>query len=132
MGYRILSIGTDVKLLETRHALLASRGYDPQIATPEDVEEKLQTGKFDLVILSVMLTEEEKRCIQAKLPTGTRALLLETLVTPKELLRMVAEVLGSDAQAREASLAGPRSFAESPRKDLFLRIDHLLKRSIAG
>jgi DNA-binding response OmpR family regulator len=60
MGLRILSVGTDMIILETRHPLLASRGYDPLIATPEDVDEKLQAGGFDLVILSVMLTEEDK------------------------------------------------------------------------
>jgi hypothetical protein len=94
MGFRILSVGTDVKLLETRHALLASCGYDALIATPEGAEEKLNSDSFDLVILSAMLSSEEKRRIQAKLPAGTRALLLETLLMPRELLRMVAEVLG--------------------------------------
>jgi DNA-binding response OmpR family regulator len=48
--------------------VLTSRGYESLIATPEDVDEKLQSGKFDLVILSVMLSQEEKRRIQAKLP----------------------------------------------------------------
>jgi PleD family two-component response regulator len=99
MGYRILSVGTDEKLLETRHALLASSGYDPLSATPEDVYEKLLAGKFDLVILWVMLSEDMKCRIQNKLAPGTRLLVLTTLVWPEELLRMVAEALGSDAQA---------------------------------
>jgi hypothetical protein len=83
-----------VSLLSTRQALLTSCDYDSMIATPEDVDEKLNAGKFDLVILSVMLSPEDKRCIQAKLSGGTRPLVLETLVWPKELLRMVAEALG--------------------------------------
>ena len=66
------------------------------IATPEDVDEKLQSGRFDLAILSVMLTQEEKREIQGKLPVGTRPLVLDTLVRPDELLRMVAEALGGN------------------------------------
>jgi DNA-binding response OmpR family regulator len=74
--------------------VLTSRGYESLIATPEDVDEKLQSGRFDLVILSVMLSQEEKRRIQAKLPAGTRALVLESLVWPNELLRMVTEALG--------------------------------------
>jgi hypothetical protein len=82
-----------VDLLTTRQAVLASRGYESLIATPEDVDERLQSGKFDLVILSVMLSQEEKRVIQAKLPPGTRPLVLESLVWPNELLRMVAEAL---------------------------------------
>jgi hypothetical protein len=71
-----------------------SRGYDSLIATPEHFDEKLQSGRFDLVILSVKLSPEEKRRIQAKLPVGTRALVLESLVWPNDLLRMVAEALG--------------------------------------
>jgi DNA-binding response OmpR family regulator len=94
MRYRVLTVGIDVGLLATRQALFASRGYNSLIATPEDVDERLQSGRFDLVILSVMLSQEEKRHIQAKLPAGTRALVLKTLVWPNELLRKVAEALG--------------------------------------
>ena len=81
-------------LLEIRQVLLNSWGYDSLIATPEDVDEKLQSGRFDLVILSLMLGQEVKRQIQAKLPAGTRQLVLKTLVWPEELLIMVAEALG--------------------------------------
>ena len=94
MRYRILTVGIDVDLLSTRQALLTSRGYDSLIATPRDVDEKLQSGRFNLVILSVMLSHEEKRHILAMMPAGTRPLLLEKLVRPEELLRMVAEALG--------------------------------------
>jgi DNA-binding response OmpR family regulator len=100
MRYRILTVGKDVGLLTTRQALLTSRGYDSVIAMPEDVDEKLQSGGFDLVIVSVMLSAEEKRRIQNELPAGTRLLVLTTLVFPDELLRMVAEALESDARAQ--------------------------------
>jgi DNA-binding response OmpR family regulator len=90
---RILTVGTDVNLLAVRQALLISRGYDSVIATPEAVDEKLRSGKFDLVVLSAMLSSGEKSHIWAKLPAGTRPLVLETLVWPDELLRMVTEAL---------------------------------------
>jgi DNA-binding response OmpR family regulator len=94
MRYRILCVGIDLGLLKTRQALLGSRGYDSLIATPEDFAEKLRSGKFHLVILSAMLSQEDKRLIQAKLPADTRLLVWERLVLPEELLRMVAEALG--------------------------------------
>jgi DNA-binding response OmpR family regulator len=94
MRYRILTVGIDIDLLTTRQAMLASCGYDALLATPADVDEKLRSGKFDLVILSVMLSGDEKRRIQAKLPAGTRSLVLQSLVWPKELLKMVADALG--------------------------------------
>jgi DNA-binding response OmpR family regulator len=89
-----LIVGRDVDLLMIRQVLLTSWGYDSLIATPEDVDEKLQSGKFDLVILSLMLGQEVKRQIQDKLPAGTRPLLLKTVVWPEELRRTVAEALG--------------------------------------
>jgi hypothetical protein len=94
MRYRVLSVGTDGDLLTTRQALLASHGYDSLIAMPKDVDQKLHAVRFVLVILSATLSQEEKRQIQAKLPSGTRPLVLETLVWPDELLRMIAESLG--------------------------------------
>jgi|ERR1700722_9589057 DNA-binding response OmpR family regulator len=96
MRYRVLTVGTDVDLLTTRQALLVSRGYDSLIATPEDLDEKLRSAKFDLVILSATLSQKERGHILAELPAGTRPLVLETLVWPNELLRMVAEALGDD------------------------------------
>jgi hypothetical protein len=93
MRYRVLTVGTDVNLLATRQALLISRGYDSLIATNQDFDEKLLSGTFDLVIFSVTLSQEEKRQTQTKLPAGTRTLVLDTLVWPEELLRMVAEAL---------------------------------------
>ena len=76
-------------LLEIRQVLLTSWGYDSQIVTPWDIDDKLKSDRFDLVILSVTLSQEEKRQIQAKLPAGTRLLVLEALVWPAELLRIV-------------------------------------------
>ena len=61
MRYRVLIVGIDVDLLEIRQVLLNSWGYDSLIATPEEVDEKLLSGRFDLVILSLMLSQEEKR-----------------------------------------------------------------------
>jgi hypothetical protein len=55
---RILTVGIDVGLLATRQALLVSRGYDSLITTPEDFDEKLHSGKFDLVVLSATLSQE--------------------------------------------------------------------------
>jgi hypothetical protein len=60
---RILTVGIDVDLLTTRQALIISRGYDSVIA------------------------------LLAKLSGGTRLLVLETLMWPNDLLRMVAEAL---------------------------------------
>jgi DNA-binding response OmpR family regulator len=94
MQSRILTVGTDADLLSTRQALLVSRGYDSVIATLDDFEEKLRSGRFDLAILSATLSQEQRRHIEAKLPASSRPLVLDSLVWPDELLRIVAEALG--------------------------------------
>jgi DNA-binding response OmpR family regulator len=86
-------VGVDPSLLRTRKALLESHGFDSVIAMPSDVDEKLRSGTFNLVILSVKLSQEDKLVIQAKLPAATRVLALETMVWPQELLSLVAEAL---------------------------------------
>jgi DNA-binding response OmpR family regulator len=93
MEYRVLCVGLDADFLKTRQALLSASGYDSATARPPDVDEKLLSGSFDLVILSVMLSEEEKHHIQSQIPAGTRVLVLRTLVWPKELLTLVADAL---------------------------------------
>jgi DNA-binding response OmpR family regulator len=93
MRYRVLSVGTDISHLASRQALLASSGYDSEIATMQDFDEKLHSASFDLVIISAMLSPEDKRNIQAKLPADTRSLVLTKLVWPAELLQLVAEAL---------------------------------------
>jgi hypothetical protein len=96
MRYRVLIVGIDVDLLEIRQVLLNSWGHDSLIATPEDFDQKLQSGTFDLVILSGVLSKEQKRQIQDKLPAGTRPLVLETVVWPDELRRTVAQALAGN------------------------------------
>jgi hypothetical protein len=73
--------------------LLVSGGYDAVITTPEEFDGAFNSGGFDLIILSMLLSEKEKRDIEAKLPIGTRRLVLKTLVRPDELLRMITETL---------------------------------------
>jgi DNA-binding response OmpR family regulator len=73
--------------------LLTSRGYDSLIVTPKEFDEKLRSDRFDLVILSAMLSQGERCHIQSELPASTRPLVLETLVWPDDLLRLVGEAL---------------------------------------
>jgi DNA-binding response OmpR family regulator len=91
--YRVLIVGRDVDLLMIRQVLLTSWGYDPRLPRSRTVDEKLRSGRFDLLILSLMLGQEVKRQIQDKLPAGTHPLLLTTVVWPEELRRTVAEAL---------------------------------------
>jgi DNA-binding response OmpR family regulator len=101
MQPRVLSVGVDMTLLKTRQALLASRGYDCTTATPIDIEETLATRRYDLVILSVMLGEEQMKRIRGILPPGTKVLSLRYLVQPDVLFEMVESALGPRQSYRE-------------------------------
>lgn len=87
---RILCVGIDRILLETRCAVLASQGYDARPVLFAEAEELLKTAAFDLIILSAMLSLGEKRRVLAVVPGATKTLALESLVTPSDLLRKVA------------------------------------------
>jgi DNA-binding response OmpR family regulator len=60
MATRILSIGIDASALKTRCEVLKTAGYEAQCAVSEAAEDVLKTERFDLVILSVFLTDEDK------------------------------------------------------------------------
>jgi hypothetical protein len=57
---RLLCVGRERYLLETRCAVLGQSGYDARSATLLEAEALLQTEKYDLVIVSALLSEEEK------------------------------------------------------------------------
>jgi DNA-binding response OmpR family regulator len=57
---RLLCVGRERYLLETRCAVLGQSGYDAQSATLLEAEELLRTEKYDLVIISALLSDEER------------------------------------------------------------------------
>jgi DNA-binding response OmpR family regulator len=89
---QILCVGIDHALLASRCAVLASHGYDARPAMLLEAEELLITAGFDLIILSAMLSAEQKSRVLRAIPGATRTLILESLVAPPELLRKVAEL----------------------------------------
>ena len=57
---RLLCVGRERYLLETRCAVLGQSGYDAQSATVLEAEDLLRTEKYDLVIVSALLSDEER------------------------------------------------------------------------
>lgn len=96
---RILCVGSDHILLYSRCAVLASDGYDARPAMLLEAEDLLITAGFDLMILSAMLSAEEKSRVLRAVPGATRTLVLESLVTPPDLLQKVAELCSRPSAA---------------------------------
>jgi hypothetical protein len=87
---RLLCIGEEP--LKLRCAVLASAGYDAKSATVAEAEILLRTEKFDLVIVSVFLSQEERfRVTTAAGDTPT--LMLDRVMFPVELFAEVDQHL---------------------------------------
>jgi hypothetical protein len=90
---RLLCVGKNVDLLETRCAVLGSAGYNAKSAALPEAATLLATEEFDLVIVSAWLSEWEDRHIRSaagKTPT----LVLTELTLADKLLAEVQRLLG--------------------------------------
>jgi hypothetical protein len=93
---RILCIGRDPLLLQSRCAVLSHNGYDAQAATVPGARRKLQDDTFDLVILSGRLSERKRE--SEIIPAGTQTLEIQRFLLPSEMLEAVAERLRPSAR----------------------------------
>jgi hypothetical protein len=95
---RILCIGKDPGLLRSRCAVLGHGGYDAQYVMYPDAERLLTREAFDLIILSAILSQEEKDHIWTIVGDTPPVLTLKKLVFASELLRDVERRLGKVRQ----------------------------------
>jgi hypothetical protein len=95
---RILCIGKDSGLLRSRCAVLAHAGYDAQYVMYPDAERLLTREPFALIILSAILSQEEKDLIWTIVGDTPPILTLKKLVFASELLRDVEQRLGRVSQ----------------------------------
>jgi DNA-binding response OmpR family regulator len=105
---RLLCVGKELELLQTRCAVLNQSGYDTLAATLPEAESILRVSKFDLVIVSAWLSEWERGRILAA-AGKTPALVLTEVTLAKELLAQVERLLTSAAPG-----SGPRHPNEKP------------------
>ena len=95
---RILCIGKDSGLLRSRCAVLSHAGYDAQYVMYPYAEPLLTREPFDLIILSAILSQEEKDQIWTIVGDTPPILTLKKLVFASELLRDVEQRLGQVRQ----------------------------------
>jgi hypothetical protein len=95
---RILCIGKDSGLLRSRCAVLAHGGYDAQYVMYPDAERLLTRESFNLIILSAILSQEEKDLIWTIVGDTPPILTLKKLVFASELLKDVEQRVGRVSQ----------------------------------
>jgi DNA-binding response OmpR family regulator len=89
---RLLCVGKELELLQTRCAVLNQSGYDALAATLEEAQILLHTSKFDLTIVSAWLSEWERGRILAA-AGKTPSLVLTELTLAEDLLAKVERML---------------------------------------
>ena len=92
MPARLLCVGEELELLQTRCAVLNHSGYDTLAATLTEAESLLRDSKFDLVIVSAWMSEWERGRILAA-AGETPALVLTEVTRAEELLAQVERLL---------------------------------------
>jgi DNA-binding response OmpR family regulator len=89
---RLLCIGKEPDLLQTRCAVLSVSGYDAQSATLAEAEALLKTKHYDLVIVSALMSKSETDRILAA-AHSTPTLVLNGFTLAKDLLNQVERLL---------------------------------------
>ena len=92
---RILCVGSDLSLLETRCAVLQRHGYEANSATFADALEQIETQKFDLVILPKALYIYSEVAVLVGARKTTRILQVAHFTGPDGLVKDVKEALQS-------------------------------------
>jgi hypothetical protein len=90
---RILCIGKDSGLLRSRCAILRHAGYDAQAVMFAEAESLLRAAEFDLIILSAILTGEERDQISGFIGDRVPILRLKKLIFATELLAEIEQRL---------------------------------------
>jgi DNA-binding response OmpR family regulator len=99
---RILCIGKDSGLLRSRCAVLTHAGYHAEAVMFADAESLLRTAEFDLIILSAILSGEERDHISAFIRGTVPILALKKLTFASELLAEIEQRL---QQTRQGTIA---------------------------
>lgn len=101
-GVQILCVGNELTLIQVRCAVLEQAGYKASTATPAEVKLWLGRQRFDLVILSATLSDEEKDTVSFA-AGDTPTLWLRGLIFPRDLLSEVESLVATSVRMIKAS-----------------------------
>ena len=90
---RMLCIGKDSGLLRSRCAVLTHAGYHAEAVMLAEAENLLRTAEFDLIILSAILSPEERDHISAFIGGTIPIVALKKLTFASELLAEIEQRL---------------------------------------
>ena len=96
---QILCIGKDTGLLRSRCAVLQHAGYAAKYAMFHQTHDALQEERFDLIILSAILTDPEREVVRSIAGINTPILALRKMTLASDLLAEVDSYLPASSLA---------------------------------
>ena len=85
----VLCVGTPPDLRASRQQVLQSAGYDVSSIDAVEAIDTLLTKAFDVVVISMTVSERGRNLIRKAVPERTRIVQLSYFTSPEELLEMV-------------------------------------------
>lgn len=86
---KVFCVGLDPQLLESRRLLLQSAGIEASCHFPHEALALLPASAFDLMIVSVSVSEKDRIALKAATPKHMRFIQLYGFVAPEDMLKMV-------------------------------------------
>jgi CheY-like chemotaxis protein len=87
--HTILCVGTPPDLRRSRELVLQSAGYETSSMDPGEATNALLTTTFDVVVISVTVSEHERNLVRQTVPEQTRIVQLSHFTAPQELLTLI-------------------------------------------
>ena len=86
---KVICVGTPPELLKSRELVLQSAGYEATFVDAKEAHSLLHTGVFNVMILSVTTSEEERAALRQITSERTRIVQLDVFTSPHELLTRI-------------------------------------------
>ena len=87
--HTILCVGTPADLRHSRQLVLQSAGYETSSMDAVEATNALLTTTFDVVVISMTVSEHERNLIRQAIPEQTRIVQLSYFTSPQELLALI-------------------------------------------
>ena len=88
--HTILCVGTPPDLRHSRQLVLQSAGYETSSMDAAAATNTLLTTTFDVVVISMTVSEHERNLLRQAVPEQTRIIQLSHFMPPQELLTLIS------------------------------------------
>lgn len=90
--FRVLCVGDDSALLQCRCMVLEYNGYKADKAAPQDARRAIDTGDYDVVLLSMTLGDSERKLLTQDVPKSSQIVQIDSWTGPYDLLAIVGNL----------------------------------------